>query len=345
MLIQPHTLTFLTTNKCTAACEHCCFGCSPKRTGAIGIERILSLIDEAAAVPSIRVVVFSGGECFLLGDDLDRAVARANAAGYITRCVTNGYWAHSAKATQQRIERLLDAGLKEINFSTGAFHARYVPVDRIIEGAVASAEAGLNTLVNVEICEQSDFDFEGLRNHPRISPLFEAGRLRLQRNLWIESDGTVPLSHDPEHQRYRDDRISACQTVMKVLAVTPELDLVACCGLHLRRIPDLTLGNVAERSIREALDHAPDDLLKIWLHTDGPERILQFVARHQPDCPIPEGSVHPCESCHYIYHTEQVREVLRRHAGQVEDEVMEKYMVSLAAGLLSNRVLDEFSSE
>ena len=72
----PETMTVIATYQCTAACEHCCFGSHPGITERLPLERILHHIDQAAALASINLVVFTGGECFLLGQDLIAAVAR-----------------------------------------------------------------------------------------------------------------------------------------------------------------------------------------------------------------------------------------------------------------------------
>src|SRR5215469_6384658 len=123
MLIRPLTLSLITTHQCTAACDHCCFHCTPRVTKAIPHDRLRSLIGETAELPSIRLVVFTGGECFLLGNVLNELIKRATDRGLMTRCVTNGYWATSRNAAKQRIAEVAAAGLKEINISTGTFHS------------------------------------------------------------------------------------------------------------------------------------------------------------------------------------------------------------------------------
>src|SRR5262249_4504743 len=139
----PKTLTLLVTYQCTAACSQCCFGCTPEKEGRIPQDRILAYIDQAAQMGSVVNVVFSGGECFLLGNDLVEAVGRASQHGLSTRCVTNGYWATSMFAAERRLRPLVDAGLKELNISTGDFHLEYVPVDRVACGAIAAYQLGL----------------------------------------------------------------------------------------------------------------------------------------------------------------------------------------------------------
>ena len=143
MWFSPQTLSIITTHRCTAACEHCCFACSPGAEAAIPLARLQALVEETAEVPSIRQVVFTGGECFLLGPALDTLIRRCRDLGLGTRCVSNGYWAHSLPAAEARVAQLRAAGLEELNLSTGVFHARFVPWERVLWGAAAAASAGL----------------------------------------------------------------------------------------------------------------------------------------------------------------------------------------------------------
>ena len=71
MLATPHTLSLITTHRCTAACDHCCFSCSPDVQDHIPIPNLYRYIHEAAEIKTIKVIVFTGGECFLLGKELD----------------------------------------------------------------------------------------------------------------------------------------------------------------------------------------------------------------------------------------------------------------------------------
>lgn len=69
--IPPTTLSFITTNKCTAACKNCCFGCNPKNNMRLSLSVMKNHVDEAVkSYPTIRSLVLTGGECFTLGGDL-----------------------------------------------------------------------------------------------------------------------------------------------------------------------------------------------------------------------------------------------------------------------------------
>jgi MoaA/NifB/PqqE/SkfB family radical SAM enzyme len=82
---QPSTLTLLPTYGCTAACANCCFGSHPGIAQRLSRAEMLDAIDQAAALGSVRLIVFSGGECFQLGDELVVAVARATEHRIATR--------------------------------------------------------------------------------------------------------------------------------------------------------------------------------------------------------------------------------------------------------------------
>src|SRR5690242_4096278 len=115
-LMSPRTATVLASYNCTAACKHCCFDSHPGIKDRLSLDEIIKFIDDAKSLETIKLVAFSGGECFLLGNDLDIAVEHASNLRLATRCVTNGYWATSEDDAFTRLERLKKAGLREINF-------------------------------------------------------------------------------------------------------------------------------------------------------------------------------------------------------------------------------------
>lgn len=330
MLARPHTLSLITTHQCTAACEHCCFHCTPKIKKAIPSTRLHALIDEARGVPSIRIVVFTGGECFLLRHELDRLISRASGYGFSTRCVTNCYWASSEKVAELRISELIHAGLKELNLSTGTFHSKYVPVARVVYAARASVRAGIVTLINVEVFPGDEFNVAEITCDSELAAYLRNGRLVLQRNVWIENGGKTQLPVSRTFSRFDDLRISGCKTVLGVVSVTPDQKLMACCGLHMEKIEELQLGSVAHQTLADALAGAPDDLLKIWIHVAGPERVLNFVKLHQPDYALPLDSPHPCETCLHLYRDPIANDVIRNHYKEIETPILNMYFASLA---------------
>jgi pyruvate-formate lyase-activating enzyme len=325
--INPRVLALITTHQCTAACDHCCFACTPKVTARIPRERLRSLIDEAAAVKSLKAIAFSGGECFLLGNELNELIASAVGHGYKTSCITNGYWAVNRKAARERMRSAAESGLQTIGFSTGQMHERFVPVERIVHGASAAFDLGLKVGITVEDFRGTTFDSRRLTQHVDIVRR-RGKRLSVTRRSWIpnaEDEGQAVLRHDAHRGRFRKNRISGCSQILDVISVTPSLNLIACCGYTMESIPDLVLGSVADRTLAEVLEGAPADLLKILIHVKGPEFMLQFVKRFVPDYKLPRSYVHQCQTCLHMHRDAVAMTVLREHAHELETEVMAEF--------------------
>ncbi|RKN74923.1 radical SAM protein [Paenibacillus ginsengarvi] len=330
--MQPSILTVLATYKCTAACKECCFECSPQVQGRIPLERILNYIGEACdTVPTLKLVVFSGGECFLLGKDLDTAVAHATGRGKLTRVVTNGYWAHSLDAARRRLGSLKESGLGELNISTGDDHQEYVPFERVVNGAIAGAEMGLTSLIVVEGFENSAFTIHDAYAHPRLKAFRETHpnghRLQLMRNIWMPFHKERELEHTETIYR-KPERIpllGGCDNVLHNMVVTPDEHLASCCGLTMEHIPEMKLGKLAEHSISDLVKRGLDDFLKRWIWLDGPDAVLWFARQKDPRVPYPDKNVHPCEACAQFYLNPMAREAVRNHWKEIADDVLLRY--------------------
>lgn len=321
MYFRPRFLSILTTRRCTAACDHCCVGAGPRATQAIPVGRIHGLIDEAARIPSFELIAFTGGECFLLGSDLDELIGHATSNGFRTRVITNGYWAVNDRAARNRVAALREMGLREMMLSTGSFHQRFVPVARVITAARAAAEAGVATRISVETCDQSAFDDAML--YAELADLVALEKLFIGHDPWIADAGgrgTADLSHRRllESEPSRAD--GPCAQILNVVSVTPAQDLIACCGYPQEELPRLRLGSIAERSLGDVLSSAPPELLKLWLHAAGPMAIARFVARHEPAYRLPRAAS-ICEACIAVQRDATAMRVFADHAAEALSEI------------------------
>lgn len=337
MIIYPHTLSIITTHKCTAACDHCCFHCTPKLEKAIPVPHIHRYLEQATEVESLKLAVFTGGECFMLGKDLDELVGTATRNGLRSRFVSNGYWAISPRVARQRLERLVHRGLGEANFSTGDAHEKYVRPEYVIHGAAAAAEMGLPVSVMVELRPQSTFDLDGFIDHPLLKPHLDAHRISLQYSPWMRFKGEEELEY-PEQMvdTYSGGRSGeGCSTIMKVIAINPDEHLIACCGLTFEEIPDLHLGSLRERSISQILKETKDDFVKIWIHLQGPEAVLHYARSLDPSIPEKPNMAHICEVCRFVYHDERVVKAVTENPPPNRGEIVQQYLMSLMKPLVA----------
>ena len=327
MFAYPRVLSLLTTRRCTAACDHCCIGASPKATAAIPVQRMHGLINEAKRVPSIARIVFTGGECFLLGRELDALIAHAHELEFQTRAITNAYWAVNERAATARAARLRTAGLDEIMLSTGTFHQRFVPVERVIHAARAAAAAGIPVRISIEQCDQSDFDDGVLAEALRAE--IDERTVYLAREPWIVDAGgrgKAELSHD--RLRASDagyEQSGRCAQILTIISVTPDQMLTACCGFPLEELPALRIGSVADRALDELLAREPNDLLQMWLHVAGPAGVAEFVARHVPGYRLPAfASI--CQACVALQRDDVALNVIAAHGGNVAQAVATEFL-------------------
>lgn len=134
---SPSTLTIITTYRCNAACKECCFESNPTVKGRLSLDEIKNYINQAfISYSNLELVVFTGGECFLLRDDLFSSIKFATNLGLKTRCVTNGFWGKTIDSAKTVTKKLIWAGLTEINFSTGIDHQEWVPLASIANASL-----------------------------------------------------------------------------------------------------------------------------------------------------------------------------------------------------------------
>ncbi len=85
------------TYRCNFSCAHCSVVAGPHRREVLSRELMYKAIREATNIASIGVIVFTGGESTLYFDQLIEGIRLANEYGFVTRLVTNAWWASSSR--------------------------------------------------------------------------------------------------------------------------------------------------------------------------------------------------------------------------------------------------------
>lgn len=325
----PESLTILPTYRCNAACEQCCFESNPRVKGRLSLDTIKQRITDAhQSFANLRLVVFSGGEAFLLKDDLFAAIRHASNLGLKTRCVTNAFWGKTVRQAQATVAKLQAAGISEVNISTGADHQQWVPFSSVEQAVDALVSADIFTLVTVEKdapstrCYDTAAQSPVLRRWMREKPL----KLSLQCNSWM------PF-HDEYEERGVPGGLAAltegCSQVFHNLVVTPHDQLAACCGLTFEHIPEMKLGSLEAASMGELFDDALRDFLKIWIHVEGPGTILRRLFGDEIDEELSHIR-HICEACSVMHLHPRVRSELRARYHEFVPEVLARFNLKVA---------------
>jgi hypothetical protein len=321
------TLSLMPTYACTAQCKDCGTVSSPRDRNNIALETMLSAIDQAKELGFMNVV-FTGGEATLRWDDLVEAVRYASGIQIPTRLVSNAYWAVNEAESTRRVRELADAGLLEINFSTGDEHARFIPLDYVVNAIVSALRHSLALAVMIELRATRNLTKESLLAHPKIMLLGERDRekIRVIESPWMP---LKPLSSEqyPEGIAINRKNLAAtggCESVLQTYVIQADGRVGACCGLGMRITPELNVGiSRGEHFLQDAIREAESDLLKIMLHYKGPEKLLAWAATKNPEIAWENLYAHKCQACLRIYKDPKVGSVVRQHHTELLAEMLQ----------------------
>lgn len=302
--LLPHTITIVTTHRCTSVCKSCCFDCSPHREKGLSAMEIKEAVDSVVSEfpDTIHNVVLTGGEVFLLGvKHIMDIIEHCKRRGLEVRIVTNGFWARNKTVTQKYISMLSSSGLDEINISTGDEHLKYVPIDNVLN-IVECAEESVtikSVVVVVEIGASKRFKMEDFsqsyrdrfaKNHP--------SKLIVLSSPWVDMTNKKITFQSNELSMKKDHHLinSGCDNLFTGIQINPSGQLLACCGFAAEYTPLLKMGDLrnVNKSIRSIWTEHLHDLLKIWLYTDGPKGIVEYMEGNQISL---SNQLHDCEIC------------------------------------------------
>ena len=113
-------LHILLTYQCTRECEHCFVWGSPHQRGALSVEQIQQILNQAKGA-GVESIYFEGGEPFIYYDVLVKGVQMAAEMGFTVGVVSNAYWATSVAEASKRLQPL--AGwLSDLTVSSDLYH-------------------------------------------------------------------------------------------------------------------------------------------------------------------------------------------------------------------------------
>ena len=302
----PSILSIFLDYHCNFECKHCSVGSSPRTKYPMPEEVMTKAIDGAHELASIAVVVFTGGEPTLRMPVLVRGIERVRDAGYLSRVVTNAWWATTPEKARATVAKLQAAGLQELNTSYDDFHAPFISVDRIVNMVRAALEANLRVAVGVIADPRSVFNADRVR--AELCTGLSMTMAELEAAVYILEDFPTPTgtgaSLDVSALNAGAKMEMGCPEVIKTLSVHPDGTVKACCGHTQFYSKDLTLGSLHEESLTQMVERGRQNLVYWLVHMMGPKRILAQLGVSGTYSSI-------CHACHVLF--AQHRDQLIRH--------------------------------
>jgi hypothetical protein len=339
--ISPQSLIVLTTNQCTATCDHCCMNSSVQRRGHIDHALMLQTISDFKKLYDIKVVVFAGGEPTLLKGSLLAAIAKCRQLGVVSRLVTNVSWAINDRKAEQGFKALFEAGLSEVNISCDDYHDPFIPFERVKVAWKAARKFAFRALIIANATHKGSrltadfirseigedlplrFDDEGHETRDGFAgsggaTLVGLSNATLQR-LGRAQQHFTENDVDAQHSDLVLDQ--PCPNAIKLPALTPDGTLVACCGFELAGNAVLDFGSVRAKGVEHLINSANENIVASVISRLGPGFLVKFANSISPGIIAAKDYVGICEACQDVVQNPEVLKLLyeqrRRLAGLV----------------------------
>lgn len=307
-------LAIATTDKCQARCAHCLMKSGPERSEVLTVEQMWDMVSYLKTNHGLGLVVFTGGESTLLGDDLFEIIARCSVAGLGTRLVSNAIWADTEKSAESMTRSLRECGLGEVNYSTDDFHQVWVSLANIRNAWRASKGKGFQSVV-IGLCSGprsritpdyiQDFLEEeipliydiygnpvlpGKSNDGTLYAISNTAVSRLGRGKNLRPDYLNPASRDIR---------GGCGGVLNPLTLMADGSVGFCCGINsennlILSVTDDGSGNFSARAgitpehqkliLRAIKDLGPAELYGI----SSGKPLVEIEARYHSMCEVCE---------------------------------------------------------
>ena len=322
------SVCFLCTYQCNAKCDYC--ECGPNIKTKLSREDIYLYTDQALALGTVAQIVFSGGEPTLLGDDLFEGIRYATSKGLITRVVTNASWGSSAKKANIFLDKLIDSGLTEINLSVDDLHQRWIPLERVRNVFLACQEKEFPCLIAHKQMNNYKIDkqyLERIFGTELITLSNDKDYTSTEETRLFSSGAVVPVGRMPSVPDKKDNIIYLrydrnCSSVLRDIIIGADHNLLACCGIVTKGIPELTIGDLRQNKLIDLIDKANRSTILNWIALEGPISIAKFVTKKNPSIKFKNKYVGVCHLCNEVLTRSDVREVLANNIDEMLEHIL-----------------------
>ncbi|MFQ6043782.1 MAG: radical SAM protein, partial [Candidatus Poribacteria bacterium] len=261
--------SLLFTYRCTIACRHCLFNCSPKQPDAhVTLEDGVEFLRQLRMTD--RVIHIAGGEPMMYYDQMLAICRTANEYGAAPHFFeTNASWCENDDVTRRRYEELKEAGLIGVYISADPYHQAFVSPHRRLRAFiraveifgrenVAARDLSLGQLFELR---QIGRDESRLAEYSRKHPPRLIGRAGETLARFYPDRPLEELANDGLWRGSSED--GSCRTEfdpdeMWEIHIDPYANIQTCCGI--------IIGNLKEKPLLEWMKrgfHTDNELIRV----------------------------------------------------------------------------------
>jgi hypothetical protein len=240
---KKHVASLLFTYRCTLACRHCLFNCSPRKPAVCTSKKdAVTFLRQLHATD--RVVHIAGGEAMMFYPELLEICRRAQRAGVAPHFIqTNASFAVRDEVTRTRLLELRDTGVQGLLISADPYHQEFCPPERYARcfriaievfgrRNVAARDA---TEQELEECRAVGRDPERRRDYARAHPPLLVGRGGDELYPFFPERPVEQLTDAMWHggEGRKDCRQEFDPETMWEIHIDPYGSIQTCCGIVL----------------------------------------------------------------------------------------------------------------
>lgn len=245
MIYKPDTLCIIYTYKCNIECKHCCFSCSSLRNEKINFDSIISILNEAKKIASIKNISFSGGEVFLFWDEILELIKVCKRNSFNVSCTTNGSWGRDYEDAKNKLRNLKRNGLDKLIISYDKFHSEFVKAD-VIRNIIRlcnimNIEVEINSVITNNINEDLGLGEDILEIPVRKIKCMPLGRAKnLDETLFYKKNNIYNFR---------------CASLTKQITIYPDGNIFPCCSMNCTYNKKFLLGNIYNNSLNDCISN------------------------------------------------------------------------------------------
>ncbi len=267
-------LHILLTYQCNYECDHCFVWGSPRQTGALTLEQIEDVLNQAKDAGVISIY-FEGGEPFLYYAILKKSVHMAKDKGFSVGIVSNAYWANTVADATEWL-RPFAGRVSDLSVSSDLYHCEKCLGENPQNAVVAAKWLGVPTGV-ISVAQPEE---ESKESH---------GQLEEDSGVMFRGRAAEKLAESADKHSW--ERFDAC----------PHEDLVEPGRIHLDPLGNLhicqgiVIGNLFEKPLKQICEEYDVEAHPICgpLHSGGPAALVD-------EYNLPHASSY-ADACHLCY--------------------------------------------
>ena len=312
-MVKPQVLGLFLTYRCTSMCRMCCVDAGPLRKEEMKLEDALSCVRQAAEI-GINTLSLTGGEPFLCFEKMLKISHLASQLGLKVNVLTNCFWAETERIAAEKLRKLKESGLEKITINTDEFHQEFVPLTHVKRCFKVARRIGLEIELRCIRTKKT----KGITYFATEIGALEDDRVTLNEFPVTPVGRGAEL--DSEMLIYPPLVATKCLFVLRLVAVEPNGNLAACCGVGGFSQP-LIVGNIRENCLEELIEKADQDLLYNYLSIYGPQSLVEIMREKGYKPIVAEKHVDLCHVCFDLLKNVENQRMVRETLKLIVDEI------------------------